>query len=535
MIYILIIIGLTLPLRGQDYVWIDTNTKFQTFSGWEASAFIMKFSDPSHDLVRDSIFKLTWDKLNVNRLRVEIRSGIENPTDHYAKFRDNGYPDGFDTNYFKWRYNRYVTINDNEDTTINWAGFNFTELDEKMDKLVIPYKKYIEERGGKLLINLCYVAFTSQIDDGIKYGYLPPGDYYIHDNPEEYAELVLASYLHLQNKYSIEPDTWEVLLEPDNVKQWTGRTIGMAMVAASERLAKWGFKPKFVAPSCTNMGNAISYFDEMVKVPKAMANMHEFSYHRYGGRTPENLQKIRQRAETWRIGTSMLEWWFKNSTYKVLYDDLINGSNSAWQGETLAGFFKIDLSQPTNPGISFQSHVNLNYQFMHNILPGSVRLRIETNLPNIYPALFRQPDGDFVFFIHGYSEKGFIFKNMPKGIYEVSYADKNTHGNIIFDNLIANDSELFIDKLDSNKVYTYKYIAAITSIEENNSDFIEIKDSKLFINNDIATETTIYSIEGKKIISTGSKNIDLPENIPCFYRIHTSEGKLYTGKILTNN
>jgi len=98
---------------------------------------------------------------------------------------------------------RYTKINDNDDPrVINWAGFQFSSLDWKIENLVIPLKRLFEQRGMKLFINLCYVAFTGQIRDGE----------YIHDNPDEHAEFVLATYLHMQEKYGFVPDTWEVTL-----------------------------------------------------------------------------------------------------------------------------------------------------------------------------------------------------------------------------------------------------------------------------------------------------------------------------------
>jgi glycosyl hydrolase family 30 len=54
---------------------------------------------------------------------------------------------------------------------------------------------------------MSYVASTKQIVGGS----------YHHDKPDEYAEAVPTTYLHLRHKYGIAPDTWEVLLESDQI------------------------------------------------------------------------------------------------------------------------------------------------------------------------------------------------------------------------------------------------------------------------------------------------------------------------------
>ena len=89
-------------------------------------------------------------------------------------------------------------------------------MDNTIDRIVNPLRAALAAKGEKLIVNVNYVAFTGQITSGL----------YIHNDPAEYAEFVLATYLHLQEKYGWVPDLWEVLLEPDNVSQWNGRLLG---------------------------------------------------------------------------------------------------------------------------------------------------------------------------------------------------------------------------------------------------------------------------------------------------------------------
>ena len=104
--------------------------------------------------------------VGIDRVRLEVTSGAENPPGHWVRMVDP-------------RGGRYSTVNDNDDPyTINWKGFDFGRLDAKVEEMVIPLQRRLEARGEQLFVNLCYVAFTHQI----RFGKYTQGD------PEEYAE-----------------------------------------------------------------------------------------------------------------------------------------------------------------------------------------------------------------------------------------------------------------------------------------------------------------------------------------------------------
>jgi hypothetical protein len=165
-----------------------------------------------------------------------------------------------------------------------------------------------------------------------------------------------------------------VILEPDNVSRWNGTLIGQAIVAAAARLSANGFTPRFIAPSNTNMSNAITYFDDMIQVAGVLQYLEEFSYHRYGGVSDANLLAIADRAVTHGVNTSMLEWWFGNSTYHVLHKDVGMGRNSAWQGEVTRSFFAIDSSSPGSPVIGIADVTRFNRQYYKFVRRGAVRI-----------------------------------------------------------------------------------------------------------------------------------------------------------------
>jgi hypothetical protein len=232
---------------------------------------------------------------------------------------------------------------------------------------------------------------------------------------------VLAAFIHMQQKYGFVPDTWEVILEPDNVSQWaSGVTLGRAIVAAQRRLQENGFTTKFVAPSVTNMDNAARYFDEIATVPGAVAAMGEFSYHRYGGGTAANLAAIVQRAQANGLKTAMLEWWFGQATYQVLHDDLKNGRNSAWQGMAFADLYTVNAGNP--PTFNLRDDIRFNAQYFRYIRLGAQRIGAATADARYDPLGFINANGTYVTVIKADAAGDVTISGLPAGDYRVSYA-----------------------------------------------------------------------------------------------------------------
>jgi hypothetical protein len=316
-----------IPLHAQQGAVIVLNPRvtFQKMTGWEATVGALGANYPAFESCKEELFDLAVSDLGINRVRLEIKSGAENPRDGFTERVQGKLTDE------QWRCYRYATVNDNDDPfTINWAGFHFTEFDASIEKMVLPIKKRVEARGEKLFLNVNYVAFYLQMNEP----QCPSGLRYLHDNPEEYAEFVLATCLHMKKKYGLVPDAWEMHLEPDNTPYWRGKTIGEALMAAAKRLEANGFKPAFIAPSPTSMANAVPYFDDMIAIPGVRRYLTEFSYHRYKGVSDENLRQIGERAVRYKINTAMLE--HIGSGHEDLYKDITVARNSAWAQFVLA-------------------------------------------------------------------------------------------------------------------------------------------------------------------------------------------------------
>lgn len=458
LLFILISISSYAGAQEINLVTLNPSETYQTITGWEGTAYIGQ-EHPNYLTWRDEMLDKAVNDLGLTRVRLEIRSGSENPVDYWSRYQNEDIP------YQEWRSHRYATINDNNDPNeINWNGFHFSELDHTIENVVLPMKKLLEDNGEKLWINLNYVAFTGQIGEDL---------HYIHDNPEEYAEFVLATYLHLQDKYGWTPDTWEILLEPDNVSQWNGRLIGQAIVETAERLKTHDFNPRFVAPSNTNMGNAITYFDNMIKIPGVLDYLEEFSYHRYGGVSTENLEAIAQRAVKHGVNTAHLEWI--GATYNQLHQDLEIGRNSAWAQFTIGGpntgsdnggsYFLVDNPDSTNPTARMANRTPLIRQYTKYIRPGAIRIDAQSNNPRLFPLAFINQHDRYVIVVKTLREQSFFIEGLPGGTYGINYTTTRGENTELPEQTITFNEYLSVE-MPSNGVITIYSIKPLVKIHK---------------------------------------------------------------------
>ena len=405
--------ALVARLAAPSTITVDPSRTYQTISGWEAVAFALEPSNPAFPNFRDTLLDLAVNDLGINRVRLEVRSGVENSNDNWSDYQAGN------IEYQTWRSRRYATVNDNADPrAIDWSGFHFSEMDDAIERIVNPLRAVCQVSGAPLIVNVNYVAFTGQITDG----------QYLHDDAAEYAEFVVATYLHCQNTYGWVPDYWEVILEPDNVSQWSGKLIGEAIVAAAERLRDNGFEPAFIAPSNTNMGNAIRYFDQMIAVPGVLPVLREFSYHRYGGVSLENLRAIAARAGQYGLGTSMLEWWSGGNGYATLHEDLKIGHNTAWQQGVIGGaigssmaLYVIDDSDPAHPQVRLADKSRFLRQYYKFVRPGAVRVEAVSQEDHLDPLAFINKDGGYVVVVKCEAAGEFTVGGLAAGTYGIKY------------------------------------------------------------------------------------------------------------------
>ena len=382
---------------------------YQHMTGWEGTAQMgeVECNRQAYNLYKGEVRNRLVNELGINRVRLELRSGAENPVDYYTAYRNSADP-------APWRPHRYESINDNADPrSINAAGFQWAEIDHVVDEIVQPMRALMQARGERLYVNLNYVDFG-------------PAAFEQSSDPEEYAELIQAAFQHLQGKYGWVPDAVEIILEPDNTQNWRGQSIGRAMVAAGDRLKALGYGPAFIAPSNTNAGNALAYFDELVTVPRVLEYLTDFSYHRYAGASTGTLQAIAQRARQYGLRTGMLE--HIGSGDADLAADLLDGANSSWQQFTLAfcatqdnggAYYWVDQSTPSAPKINMGSRSRYLRHYFAFVRLNAVRVGALSGDQRLAPLAFRNTNGKLVVVIRAEGAAPVQLRRMPPGNYGV--------------------------------------------------------------------------------------------------------------------
>lgn len=395
-------------------VTVDRSERFQRLADWEATAWALSNDPEVFKTFRSDLFELAIGDLGISRLRLEVRSGAENTHDYYADLRAGRIDEA------TWRAKRYATVNDNGDpSSIDWNGFHFSELDQTVTSLVQPMRERAARDGQTLRVNVCYVAFTGQITDGGAYQ---------HDDPREYGEFIEAVWRHLRETYGWVPDGLEVMLEPDNARQWNGTLMGRAIVDVATRLKAAGFAvPHFIGPSTTNMANAITYFDDMVRVEGVAPLLTEVSYHRYHGASAATLAAIQERASRYQLGTAMLE--LIGADQNTLHEDLTVGWNTSWAQFTLAGapsdngskYYIVDIPQSDHPRVSAGIRTTYLRQYFHYIHPGATRIGVTTSDGRVQPVAFENADGTIVVVMNAPRGGEFTVAKLPAGVYGTSF------------------------------------------------------------------------------------------------------------------
>lgn len=410
---------------------IYPSVEFQTMTGWEAAAQAGELECPavSFQVYRNQLFDAAVTDLGLNRLRVEVRSGAENPVDGFAQFRAGAISES------AFRLTWYQIVNDNSDPqVINPAGFNWSHLDFTVDNVVTPIRQRLIARGERLYVNLNYVDFGQSTFEHTA-------------NPAEYAELMLAAFQHLQSKYGWVPDAVEVVLEPDNTPNWRAPQIGAAIVAAGDRLAGAGYRPAFIAPSTTSMTSAVTFFDAIMQVPRVREYLTDLSYHRYAGVTSAALAAIGDRAAQFGVRTGMLE--HIGSDHDDLFDDLTVAGNSSWQQFALAFcvtqddggvYYMVDTSVPASPVIREGSRTRFLKQYFRHVRLGATRIGAASGNATVKVVAFRNQDARVVVVLRTSGATTVAVRGLPPGTYGAFWTTASQSGTLPDATLAAQQS-----------------------------------------------------------------------------------------------
>lgn len=358
------------PIITNNIISLNPQIVYQIIIGWETVSQAGEDDSPYFNDYKNTLFDQAVNDLGINRIRVEI-----------------------------------VAKNNVFDTT---------ELNRKIDTVVLPIKQKLEARGEKLFINVCFVGSRNNST--------------FNTNPNGYAQEVLSTYRHLQSRYGFIPDGWEIILEPGWVAlpKWSGEQIGKAIVATGDLLKANNFPIYFIAPSAEGGPDiSLNFFDNMItQEPRSAEYIKEFSYHRYSGSSSSTLARVALLRTTYNINTSMLE--HGGADYNELHADLKEANVSAWEQYTLA-FPGPDNGYHYYPvngnSISIGSRTKFLRQYFKYIRSGAKRIEATSlkQTPVNDPLAFINPNGKFVVVVKVWTNDPFTIQGLPGGTYGIKY------------------------------------------------------------------------------------------------------------------
>lgn len=391
---------------------------FQRMEGWEAhqQSGELDCNPANFARYRDELFDRAVSELGINRLRLEVRSGME-ARDLHAPVGNALQPKAapFGT---PW----YSPVNDNDNPFVaDSAGFQFDWFDYNVESSVLPVRDRLEKRGEHLYLTLTYVAFRKTT----------PFDHLT--NPEEYAELIAVMFDHMQRRFGFVPDAVEVMLEPDNTP-WTPEQLARSMVAAGDRLRSEGFRPDFIAPSTTNLAEAVRWYDRMRRVPRVGEYLKVLSYHRYSGVSRPALRQLTLRARRDGLRLAMLEHMYGSAD--ELHEDLTLGRVGAWERFALAYcgqnvgsnangvYYQIYLPRGAPPRVVFTNAARLLRHYFAFVRQDAVRIAAASSSPNVSPVAFRNTNGALVVILQTNRGSDFSIGGLPRGAYAMVWSLK---------------------------------------------------------------------------------------------------------------
>ncbi len=346
---------------------------------------------------------LAVNDLGLNRMVIEMTPGIENSSADCQFQYLNGVSGeaGFLQNC------AYTPVNDNNDPNVaNPSGFHFVLLDWQIDNLVLPMKQRVEARGEKLYFQVRYIDFRASAFEH-------------NQNPAEYAELILAVFEHIRSKYGFAPDGFDLINEPDLANGWSDPgMIGRLAAAAGRRLEAAGFRPDFSAPSTTNKGAAVPYFDGIVGQAGARDYIKELSWHCYADSGSGSAASIAARSVEFGVRTVQSECWTTGNTYQGLLQDLKNSRNAVWgMGPLNAnnGYYSVSA----NGDIALRDRAKYFRQYYKYVRAGARRITARPSSDALDPVAFINTDGRYVVVVKAAAAGSFTITNLPAGTYGI--------------------------------------------------------------------------------------------------------------------
>jgi len=427
------------PPSGTTVV-VNLAVRHQTMTGWQANEQAGHY-EPGWAQWRDEVLdRATAD--GINRIRVDVRSGWENPRDSFSEWLSGSITDS------EWRCRRYATVNDNTNPgVIDMSRFSFGELDTAMVRVVVPFRQRLQARGEVLGLTMTYVAFTSQTCGG--------GEYH-HTEPAEYAEFAVAVMNHLRDRFGVVPDTWEVINEPDNtVGVWSVARIQAALIALDSRLTQAGYQTAIIAPSYSSAAQALNSAQTLLASPAAGV-IDQIGYHRYDGPNEATVHALGNAAAARGISTAMTE--HIASGFDDLITDVTIGRASSWEQFSLAfpgtdnGAHYYYIAGSTV--VTGERTKYLRHYFRH-VRRGAVRVDATSISPEIVPVAFRNTNGRVAVVMKYNSAGRYTVGGLPPGRYGIGFESEATSDGTLPDVTVSSDGVATLELQSRGVVVIY--------------------------------------------------------------------------------
>jgi O-glycosyl hydrolase len=349
----------TVPPVQSATITVRPSVMYQTMAGWEAHAQSGETASSSFNSYKDSLFNQAVNDLGISRLRLE-----------------------------------YSATSGCSTSSVRWSG-----MDTEAQQVVSPMRALALGAGKPFHVVLSFVPPSSGTCTATSY-----------------ADMVQATFSHLQSTRGWVPDILEIANEPDNAAGAFGATLmGEAIVAAKARLAQSGWNPPIQAPSGSHINATLTYWDWLVQVPGAANAVSTLVYHRYGDGS--RIAEIPQRAAGRQ--TAMLE--LIGADHNVLHEDLTRANVSAWQqyalayptGDNGAQYYTVDGSG----NIQLSSRARFLRQYFRSVRPGARRIDATSSDSAFAPVAFINTDGKYVVVVKASAGGPFTVGGLPGGSY----------------------------------------------------------------------------------------------------------------------
>jgi len=365
--------------QGDVQVTLAPGTQNQTILGWGASSwtppwFTLAMVD---ELIRESV-----DDLGLTRLRVEPPGGNSPETRRWEWFNDNGDP---------------------EDT--DWAAFNTTVLDERMNEFVVPFKQRVEANG-----DLFQFYVSPSFFDGGSTGSVPV---WMFNSPGEYAEYATSLLLYIKNTYGLTADYYCILNEAGNGNPFWENEVAQMIKVLGPKLEPLGLTTRIQFPEAVSANTSWGFINALKNDTVIWPYIGLLTYHLYGTNDPYRTQ-IRDFGLARGIPTGQTE--YMSLTTAILCDDLTLGGVSVWEVYGLSSQFTYSYNR-----VAKNSQYWAFRQLLHYVRPGAVRIGATSDDINLKTLAFTKGTTNTVVLINGTGDRRTIVNGLPAGDYAVSH------------------------------------------------------------------------------------------------------------------